>query len=1212
MRKFTHLHVHTRYSILDGAASIKGLIDKVKALGMDSLAITDHGNLYGVFEFYKTAKDNGIKPLLGCEMYVARGSRFDRDSHYMSGDHLILIAKNLKGYENLMKLSSLSFEKEAFYRTPRIDKELLFQYSEGLICSTACLGGILPQLILNGSEKEAEKILLEYKDVFKDDYYIELQRHNLKEQEEVNPVLIELATRNNVKIIATNDIHFIEKKDYDAHKILIYLNTGKTISDENKLMYSGEEYVKSSEQMEELFKDIPDAIENTQEIVNKVEDFSLERKPILPNFDIPSSFGSFSDFKENYPKEKIDEEYSQKEIEEKGGREKILKTKFETSYLRFLTYQGAKKRYGDPLSEDIISRIDYELKIMENMGFPGYFLIVQDFINYAQDKLNVIVGPGRGSAAGSVVAYCLNITTIDPIKYGLLFERFLNPERISMPDIDVDFDDEGRGRVLDYIKTKYGEDHVAQIITFGSMAAKNSIKDVARVLEMPLEEANKLTKMVPNDPKITLDKAYNNVEELKYLLENGSDLTKKVLLFARELEGSKRNVGVHACGVIIGDDDLSKYIPLSYSKDYDMPITQFEGSLVENTGMIKMDFLGLKTLSIIKDACENIKKNHQEILKPSQFPLDDEKTYELFQRGDTIGVFQFESSGMRINLQNLKPDRFEDLIAMNALYRPGPMQYIPNYIARKHGKEEIVYNLPIMEEFLKETYGITIYQEQVMLLSQKMANFTKGEADSLRKAMGKKKRDVMDKMKEKFIKGCSDNNLPLDVVNRTWEDWEKFAEYAFNKSHSTCYAFIAYQSAYIKAHYPAEFMASQLTHNLNDISSISFYIEEAQKHKIAVLGPDINESDLNFTVNKKGEIRFGLAAIKGLGESGAREIIEERENGLFVSVTDFVNRINLKSVNKRCIEALVKAGAFDSFENIHRAQFFQILKTSNNNEESFIERLIKYGNKTKANKESSTLSLFESEDEVDAFEIEFPQCEKWSDLEKLKNEKESIGFYLSGHPLDEYSLEKELFSNADIEKIDSLISDGEEKTINLIGQINSSAIKNTKTGNQFGKFLLEDKTASYEFALFGKDFVDFKNFLIDGLFVLVKAKIEKRGWGKEKSQQEEMQLKIKNIYLLNEVLESYGKEIILYIPIEKIKEGFSQEILNKIKATKIPKKENTGALVSLIIRDYDEDVDVTLRLKTDKISIKEFLKEVDDMRNEGIIQKYNIKTSSIK
>ena len=1206
MGNFTHLHVHTQYSILDGAASIKGLMKKAKEFGMNALAITDHGNMFGVLDFFETAQKEGIKPLLGCEIYVARGSRFTKDGKNMSGDHLILIAKNFKGYQNLIKLNSLSFDPDAFYRTSRIDKELLFQYSEGLICSSACLGGIIPQHILSNNIAEAEKIALEYKNVFKDDYYFELQNHGLEEQELVNSKLSEIGEKLDIKLIATNDVHFVSANDFDAHKILICLNTGKTISDETKLMYSGNEYLKSCEEMELLFKDYPQAITNTQEIVDKVEVFDLHREPLLPIFDIPESFGTLEQYKNKYPIEIIKESLSEDVIEEKGGYEKIIRTKFENAYLHFLTYQGVKKKYGEDISEDLQERIKFELSTIENMGFPGYFLIVQDFINYAQDELDVIVGPGRGSAAGSVVAYCLGITAIDPIKYGLLFERFLNPDRISLPDVDVDFDDDGRARVLEYVQQKYGLDHVAQIITFGSMAAKSAIRDVARVLELPLDQSDKLAKLVPDKPGTTLEQAYKEVPELKNALENGSNLVKKTLKFAKELEGSVRNTGTHACGVIIGPDDLSKYVPLTSAKDSNMMVTQFEGKSIESVGMIKMDFLGLKTLSIIKDACSNIQKSHHIHINPREIPLDDLATYELFQRGESIGTFQFESEGMRQHMQNLKPDRFEDLIAMNALYRPGPMQYIPNYIARKNKREPVVYEIPeIMEKYLGETYGITVYQEQVMQLSQAIAGFTKGQADKLRKAMGKKQKEVMDELKEKFIKGSKEKDLDVVLVEKIWQDWEKFAEYAFNKSHSTCYAYIAYQTAWLKAHYPAEYMASVLTHNLNDIKKITYYIEETQKQKIPVLGPDVNESDLNFTVNKKGEVRFGLAAIKSVGENAAKEIMKEREeNGPFTSPFNFIQRVSLKTINKRCIEALISAGAFDCFSNIHRAQYFQKFNNSNNNEETFVERLIKYGNRYKDIENSSQVSMFGAEENSVLYEPEIPYCEPWSTIEQLKHEKESIGFYLSGHPLDKFALEQKLFVNTKIEELSDDLSPLEDKTLFLTGTIVGCEKKTTKNGKPFGKFIFEDETASREIALFGKDYINLNKYMIEGLFVLIKATVRKKGWGDEASK-DTLEFKILQIEQLDEVLDKYGKAIKLIIPIENIKPNFVEKI------TKIAKKSKGKSHLTFFVKDVSEDIEVTLKSRKHLISINKFMEGIKDMIEDKTIYSYEIEKSSI-
>ncbi len=886
MPDFTHLHVHTQFSILDGAAKIPSLIGTAKSFGMDALAITDHGNLYGVLKFFAEAKKQKIKPILGCEIYVAARTRFDKvDKIDRSGYHLILLAKNKKGYQNLTKLSSLGFI-DGFYYTPRIDKELLKKYSEGLIASSACLGGEVPAAIMKSGESRAEQVLLEYLEIFGEDFYLEMQDHGLPEQKSVNEVLVKLAEKHNVKLIASNDVHFVKKEDFEAHRILICLNTGKDLDDPSGMHYSGEEYLKSPDEMAEIFKDHPEALSNTREIVDKVEDYNiLSDKIILPNFPLPEPF------------------------------------KTEDDYLRHLTYEGAKKLYPE-ITEEIQQRLDFELSVIAQMGFPGYFLIVQDFIAAAR-KMMVIVGPGRGSAAGSAVAYCTGITNIDPIRYNLLFERFLNPERVSMPDIDIDFDDEGRDKVLDYVVDKYGKEKVAQIVTFGTMAAKLAIRDVARVIKLPLPDADRLAKLVPEKPGISLAAAYKEVKELYDIKKSGEDLEKKTLVFAETLEGSARHTGTHACGVIIGPDDLMNHVPLSTAKDSELPVTQFEGKLVESVGILKMDFLGLKTLSIIKDAIHNIKIRHDVTIDIDKIPLDDEQTFELYQKGETIGTFQFESEGMRMYLKDLKPTNIEDLIAMNALYRPGPMGYIPVYIDRKHGREKVNYPHELLEEILTPTYGIMVYQEQIMQTAQIMAGFSLGKADILRRAMGKKKKDIMAEQAVEFIKGAEEKGISKEKAEEVFQIMERFAEYGFNRSHSAAYSIIAYQTAYLKAHYPAEYMAAVLTHNLNDIKKIKFFIDECLRQHIDVLGPNINESSLNFTVNDKGEVLFGMAAIKGVGGAAVKNIMEERdERGQFTSIFDFSQRINLRAVNRKSMEALALAGAFDAFEGSHRAQYF--------------------------------------------------------------------------------------------------------------------------------------------------------------------------------------------------------------------------------------------------------------------------------------------------
>ncbi|MQY79492.1 MAG: DNA polymerase III subunit alpha, partial [Bacteroidetes bacterium] len=928
MKDFIHLHVHTQYSILDGASNISVLMNKVKEYEMKAVAITDHGNMFGVKAFHNIARRNGIKPIIGCEVYVAKNSRFDRtEKEDRSGDHLILLAKNKTGYQNLVKLVSYAWIEGHYYK-PRIDKELLEKYHEGIIASSACLGGELPKAILNEGYERAEEIILQFRELFGEDYYLELLRHKTgnpeidedtyKRQEIVNEKLIHFSRKHNVKLIATNDVHFINEEDAEAHDRLICLNTGTDLNDPTRLRYTKQEFFKTKEEMNDLFADIPEALENTLEVAEKVENYKLNHEPIMPDFPIPSGF-------EN-----------------------------EDEYLRHLTYEGAKERY-DELTDEIKERIDFELSVIKKMGYPGYFLIVQDFLKAARE-MDVVVGPGRGSAAGSVVAYSNRITDIDPLKYNLLFERFLNPDRISLPDIDIDFDEDGRDRVLNWVVEKYGINRVAHIITFGTMAAKMAIRDVGRVQKLPLAEADRLAKLVPERPGITLSQAYREVKELENAKSSANELISQTLKFAETLEGSVRHTGLHACGIIIGKKDLIEYLPLCISKESNLLMTQYDGNYVEDVGMLKMDFLGLKTLSIIKDALTNIKDSKGIEIDINNIPLDDKKTYELYSRGETTGLFQFESSGMKKYLRELQPNRFEDLIAMNALYRPGPMEYIPSFIKRKHGREKILYDLPVMKEYLEDTYGITVYQEQVMQLSQTMAGFSRGQADSLRKAMGKKQKKVMDDLKEKFIEGCKKNGYNENKIIKIWQDWQAFAHYAFNKSHSTCYANVSYQTAYLKSHYPAEFMAAVLSRNINDIKKITILMSETRRMGISVLGPDVNESFLKFMVNKDGNIRFGLGAIKGMGENAAHTIIKEKKsNGNYKDCFDFVERINLYSVNKKNIEALATAGAFDCFPDVKRGQYFALDKKGS----SFIENLVRYGNKVQNEKRTSQKSLFE-------------------------------------------------------------------------------------------------------------------------------------------------------------------------------------------------------------------------------------------------------------
>ena len=1135
MPEFTHLHLHTQYSILDGASAIPKLMEKVKKSGMTSVAITDHGNMFGVKLFHKIAKKNGIKPILGCEVYVAKESRFRRDKEKdKKSDHLILLAKNETGYHNLIKLVSHGWI-DGFYRKPRIDFELLEKHAEGLIVSTACLAGALPRAVMKTDLEEAEQFIKKYKALFGDDFYLEMQRHKtgvpekdertLKFQEQVNQEIVNFSQKFGVKYIATNDVHFINSEDAEAHDILIALSTGKDLDDPTRMQYSGEEYLKTPEEMADLFSDFPEALENTQEIAEKIEDYELDRKPIMPEFILPENFNT------------------------------------EADYLRHISYEGAKSRWGE-ITEEIKERIDFELDTIINMGFPGYFLIVWDFLKAARE-MDVSVGPGRGSAAGSAVAYCLKITDIDPLKYNLLFERFLNPDRISMPDIDIDFDEDGREKVLKWVIDKYGENRVANIITFGSMAAKSAIRDVARVLRLPLNESDKLAKLVPERPGITLSKAFKEVKELRNAQYSDNELIKKTMVFAQTLEGSVRHTGVHACGIIIGKDDLENYIPLSTAKDSDLKVTQYDGKHVEDVGLLKMDFLGLKTLSIIKDAVENIKHSKGIEIDIDNIPFDDEKTFELYAKGETTALFQFESDGMKKYLKDLKPNKFDDLIAMNALYRPGPMDYIKNFIARKHGKEKIVYDLPEMEEILKDTYGITVFQEQVMLLSQRLANFTKGQADSLRKAMGKKIKSMMDDLKVKFVEGCKTNGHDEKVVDKIWQDWEKFAQYAFNKSHSTGYAYISFQTAYLKAHYPAEYMSAVLSRNLSDIKKVSHFMSEARRMGLDVLLPDVNESFNKFTVNEKGQIRFGMGGIKNVGTSAVEDIVKERkENGKFTSFFDFIERVNLSSVNKRTVEALVYAGAFDELENFTRSQYFA---ESGNEGLNFIEECLKYGGKLKNGSDENQASIF-SADKIEIKKPDIPETEEWNKLDRLKFEKEVIGIYLSEHPLDEYDLEISTFCNADVEDLTDL-KKIQGKEIRIAAIIKDLFQGTTKTGKPYGSITIEGYKAEYRLYLFGHDYVNFRKFFIKDTSVLVTGKAQKR-WNA--TDEKDLEFKITTIELLTEIKGSMIKKITISVPLEKITPSFSEDlsaVLNKTKG-----KQSVEFLV------YDKEKNMSLQM----------------------------------
>ena len=1085
---FCHLHLHSQYSVLQATPNIKGIIRKTKEYGMPAVALTDLGNMFGAFKFVREALANEVKPIVGCEFYVAEErlkKKFTKDNPDKRFNQ-VLLAKNKDGYHNLAKLSSLGYIEGLYGLYPRIDKKLITEYSENLIALSGGLSGEIPNLILNVGEHQAEDALKWWLQVFEEDFYIELLRHGLEENDRVNEVLLRLADKYDVKVIAANNVFYLEQEDANAHDILLCVK-------ENELqstpigrgrgfrygMPNQEFYFKSQEEMKKLFIDVPQAIENINELINKVEAYDLDREVLLPAFEIPEGFDSQDD------------------------------------YLRHLTYEGAKKRYGE-ITPEIRERLDFELDTIRKTGYPGYFLIVQDFTGKARE-MGVSVGPGRGSAAGSAVAYCIGITNVDPIEYDLLFERFLNPDRVSLPDIDIDFDDEGRARVIDYVVKKYGKNQVAQIITYGTMAAKSSIRDAARVMELPLPESNRLAKLVPERPGITLEKAFKEVPELDEISKSQTKEA-EVLKQAKVLEGSVRNTGLHACGIIITPDDITNFIPVCISKDSDLLVTQFDNSVVESAGMLKMDFLGLKTLSIIQTALQYIEKRHQVKIDIDAIPLDDKKTFELYQQGRTNGTFQFESTGMQQHLRALKPDKFEDLIAMNALYRPGPMEYIPNFIKRKHGQEEITYDIPEMEEFLAETYGITVYQEQVMLLSQKLAGFSKGDADVLRKAMGKKIFALLEKLKPKFLEGCKANGHDEKIAEKIWKDWEAFAAYAFNKSHSTCYSIVAYQTAYLKAHYQAEYMASVLTHNQNNIEKVTFFMDECRHLGVKVLGPNINESGVHFEVNSDGEIRFGLGAIKGTGESAVQAIIDERDkNGPYKDIFDFAKRVNLRAVNKKTFESLAKAGAFDCFKGYHRRQFL----FEPENDINLIEKVIRYGNKIQSEQSAAQQSLFGGENGMQIPPPKVADCEPYGELEKLKIEKEVVGFYISGHPLDQFKFEIDAFVKnklSDLHDLEPKV--GSEMTV--AGIVTDVVHRVTKNGKPFGILTLEDYEDSHTFYLFSDDYIKFKEFMVVNWFLYIKGVVVRKQWGDQRAE-----LKISSIELLSEIREKLTKTVMI-------------------------------------------------------------------------------------
>ena len=1223
--EFTHLHVHSHYSLLDGLSKVDEIIDKCIASKMNAVALTDHGNMYGIKELLdlckglnkmrkEAAEEAGepfvpFKPIVGVEAYCARRGRHShKDDKAISpegrtyfidrsGWHLILLAKNMVGYHNLCRIVSQGYMSDAYYYTPRIDRELLEKYHEGIICSSACLGGELPQKIMEGLAKngdftEAEETITWFKNLFGEDYYIELQRHETQKpgadvevyerQKQVNPVLIELARKHGVKLIATNDSHFVNEEDAEAHDRLICLSTNHYVNDVNRMHYTKQEWLKTPDEMAAIFSDIPEALANTQEIVDKVEIYDIDHGPIMPKFDIPASFGK----EEDYPD----------------------RLAFESAYLRHLTMQGALERYGqERLDNDEVlkERIEFELNTIISMGFPGYFLIVMDFIRAAREELDVSVGPGRGSAAGSVVAYCLKITDLDPLEYDLLFERFLNPDRISLPDIDTDFEDCGRGKVLDYVSRKYGETHVAHIVTYGKMATKSALADVGRVQQIPLPKVNELKGLIPDrsfpdnikddkgkSPKVNLRNCYKYIDELRREYETGDANTRSMLEYAARLEGTIRQVGVHACGVIIGADDLTNFAPLSSVEDkvskHRVLVTEYDGHVVESVGLIKMDFLGLITLTIIKECLRNIKKARGIDIDIDHIPIDDELTYKLFQEGRTVAVFQFESAGMQKYLRELKPTVIGDLIAMNALYRPGPMQYIPQFINRKHGVEAVTYDLPIMEKYLKDTYGVTVYQEQVMLLSRLLANFTRGESDKLRKAMGKKQLTVLASLKDKFMEGGKANGHDPKVLAKIWEDWKKFAEYAFNKSHAACYSWVAYQTGYLKAHYPAEFMAANLTVHKDDIKEVTKLMDECKVLGLSVLEPDVNESELSFTVNSKGDIRFGLGGIKGVGEGAAEAIISEREkNGKYKNIFDFLERVNLQSCNKKTIENLAQSGAFECFDDIYREQFFGV----DDNGLTGLELLMNYGNKWQADKENNANSLFGDllDTAIEVKHPELPTVPRWDTIERLNKEKELIGIYLSAHPLDEYAFEVNELCNltanelslfdgwrkpdlrADAEKniraqqaeqpeekllLPSEFIAAHKNQAGLFGGLITQAEQlRSQKGNPYGRYTIEDYTGSYQFVLFGNAYSQFAHLMLKDLYVLVTGVVQQKGagqkWFKEgKDEDAEFEFVVQRVDMLNEVQDKRVEGISIRLSLPAITPDVIDELADQIQANK--------------------------------------------------------------
>ena len=1237
MEDFIHLHVHTYYSILDGQSPVEKLVDKAVANGMRGMAITDHGNMFGVKELFNYCnkingklKDQGkepFKPIFGCEMYVARRTKADRvkEKGDAGGYHLIVLAKNYHGYKNLIKLVSRAWV-DGFYSKPRTDRADLEKYHEDLIVCSACIAGEVPAKILKGDIPGAREAIEWHKRVFGDDYYLELQRHEVKDpnqranretfplQQRANKEILKLAKEYGIKVVCTNDCHFVDQENAEAHDHLLCLSTGKELNDPTRMLYSKQEWFKTREEMNEIFADVPEALSNTLEILDKVETYSIDHSPIMPFFPIPAEFGTEEDTRKRISPEELFREFTtdengkeimsheeaEKKIKKLGGIDKLYRIKFEADYLAKLAYDGAKRLYGEPLSDEVYERVKFELHIMKTMGFPGYFLIVQDFINSAQDELGVMVGPGRGSAAGSVVAYCLGITKIDPIKYDLLFERFLNPDRISLPDIDTDFDDDGRGKVLEWVEDKYGHDKVAHIITYGTMATKNSIKDVARVEKLPLDISNRLCKAIPDKlpdgMKMNLTNAIKCVPELREAEASANPQMANTIKYAKMLEGTVRGTGIHACGTIICRDAISDWVPVSTAEDKSDPghkllATQYDGHVIEETGLIKMDFLGLSTLSIMKETVENIRLTHDGFtLNLDTIPIDDELTYKLYQEGRTIGTFQFESAGMQKYLRELRPTVFEDLIAMNALYRPGPMVYIPSFIARKNGKEPITYDIPCMEKYLKDTYGITVYQEQVMLLSRQLADFTRGESDALRKAMGKKKKAIVDAMKPKFIEGGKKNGHDPKVLEKIWGDWEKFASYAFNKSHATCYSWVAYQTAYLKAHYPAEFMAGNMSRCLNDITKITKLMSECQAMGIPCLGPDVNESEQKFSANKKGEVRFGLSAIKGMGEAAATNIIAERhKNGQYKDIFDFVQRVNLSAVNRKAMESLALSGGFDSF-GIRREQYF----AQNAKGDTFVETLLRYGQVYQSEQSSMQNSLFGDMGGVEIQTPPVPECEQWSTMELLKRERELVGIYLSAHPLDDYAVVLKHMCNLNCTQIGremdkKAFASIEELTFG--GIVTSVSQRWTKTNKPFGIVTIEDFEGQGELALFGEEWTKWQSMLQEEYHVYITAQCVQRF----RNNPDAYDMVIKKIEFLSDVKEKSIEKFTVYMDATMFNDAQLTDLETTLKSS--------DGKVPLYINIHDAKNNTNIQLYSRNITVdvnKKLLTSLDEMAELGV------------